>query len=197
MKTLQLLGLLFLISCGNRISEPQIDFRHILPDTSKSWAGQMTHEAFHQTRKLEEKLNVRSLISGVKGEEMRIWGLSGSYDPQRLTILSKADGEGWNIRQVSFYHTKNDSISSDDAKPIENFLFDDYWNLASQSDLKNSDDYGCLDGGDVFIEMANVAKYRFMWYRCPDINEKKDSAFYQVTELRRKIAGLIEERQSR
>jgi len=51
-----------------------------------------------------------------------------------------------------------------------------------------------MDGGDVFIEVANASKYRFMWYRCPDINAKKDSAFYQVTELRRRVAELIGER---
>jgi hypothetical protein len=195
MKTLQLLGLLLIASCGNRSSEPHAEFRRILPDTSKSWAGQMTREAFHQTRNLEEKLNLRSLTSGIKGEEIRIWGLAGFYDPQSLTILSKASREGWNIRLVSFYQIKYDSISSDVTMPIENFPFDDYWNLASQSDLRNCDDYGCVDGGDVFIELANAAKYRFMWYRCPDINESKDSTFYQIIELRRKIAGLIGKRQ--
>ena len=194
MRTLQLLGFLFLASCVNPVSEPKAKFRHILPDTSKSWAGQMTREAFHQTRKLECKLKVRTLAKGIKGEEIRIWELSGSYDPQSLTILSKAGTEGLNIRQVSFYNTKNDSISSDVTKPIENFLFDDYWNLASQSDLTNGDNFGCTDGGDVFIEMANDSKYRFMWYRCPDINEKKDSTFYHVIELRKKIAGLIAEK---
>lgn len=194
MKTLQLLGLLFLASCGSRTSEPQTEFRQILPDTSKSWAGQMTREAFHQTRKLERKLNVQSLISGRKSEEIRIWGLSGFYDPQSLTILSKADTQGWNVRQVSFYDSKNDSISKDITRPIQSFPFDDYWSLKSQSDLANGDDYGCMDGGDVFIEIANASKYRFMWYRCPEINEKKDSTFYQVIELRRKIAGLMGER---
>jgi hypothetical protein len=194
MKTLQLLGLLILASCGNLKSEPQAEFRQIVPDTSKSWAGQMTREAFHQTRKLERKLNVRSITNGIKGEEIRIWGLSGSYDPQSLTILSNADTRGWNVRQVSFYYSKNDSISKDITKPIQSFPIDDYWSLASQSDLANGDDYGCMDGGDVFIEISNASKYRFMWYRCPDINEKKDSTFYQVTELRRKVAGLIGER---
>jgi hypothetical protein len=194
MRILQILGLLFLASCGSRSSEPQSEFRQNLPDTSKSWAGQMTREAFLQTRKLERKLNMTSIINGINGEELRIWGLSGSYDPQSLTILSKADMQGWNVRQVSFYHSRNDSISKDFTTPIQSFPFDDYWNLASQSDLANGDDYGCMDGGDVFIEIANASKYRFMWYRCPDINEKKDSTFYQVTELRRKVAGLIGER---
>ena len=194
MKTLQLLGLLFLASCGIRTSEPQTEFRQILPDTLNSWAGQITREAFHHTRKLERKLNVQSLTSGLKGEEIRIWGLSGSYDPQSLTILSKAGRKSWNVRQLSFYHAKNDSISSDITQPIENFPFDNYWSLKSQSDLANADDYGCMDGGDVFIEIANASKYRFMWYRCPEINEKKDSTFYQVTELKRKVAALIGER---
>ena len=154
----------------------------------------MTREAFHQTRKLEGKLNVRSLTSGIKGEEIRIWGLSGPYDPQSLTILSNSDSQGWNVRQVSFYHSKNDSISKDFTKPIQSFPIDDYWSLASQSDLANGDDYGCMDGGDVFIEIVNASKYRFMWYRCPDINEKKDSIFHKVAELRKKVDGLIGER---
>jgi hypothetical protein len=154
----------------------------------------MTREAFHQTRKLERELNVSSITNGIKGEEIRIWGLSGFYDPQSLTILSKTDTKGWNVRQLSFYHLKNDSISKDITKLIQSFPLDNYWSLASQSDLANGDDYGCMDGGDVFIEMANASKYRFMWYRCPDINEKKDSTFYQVTELRRKVAGLLGQR---
>jgi hypothetical protein len=194
MKTLQLLGFLFLASCGNPTSEPQTEFRHILPDTSKSWAGQMTRDAFHQTRTLEGNLNVKSLTNGIKGEEFRVWGLSSFYDPQSLTILSNVDKKVWNIRQVFFYHRNNDSISSDITKPIETFSFDDYWKLASQSDLRNGDNYGCMDGGDIFIEMANAKNYRFMWFRCPDINEKRDSTFFHVVELRRKIAGLIGER---
>jgi hypothetical protein len=194
MKTLQVLGLLILASCGNRPSEPQTEFKQIVPDTSKSWAGQMTREAFYQTRKLEPKLDVKSIVNGTKGEEIRIWNLSGSYDPQSLIILSKVNAHRWNVRQVSFYQSKNDSISKDISKPIQSFPIDDYWNLASQSDLANGDKYGCMDGGDMFIEIANASKYRFMWYRCPDINENKDSIFFQVNELRRKVAGLIGER---
>jgi hypothetical protein len=195
MQILHFFGFLFLASCGNRTSEQQTAVRLILPDTSKSWAGQMTRYASDQTGKLEKKLNLRSITNGIKGKEIRIWELSGLYDPQSLTILSKGDNEGWNLKQVSFYQAENDSVSSVVTKPIENFPFDDYWNLASQSDMRNGDDYGCLDGGDVFIEMADVANYRFMWYRCPDINEKKDSTFYRVDELRKKITGLIKERQ--
>lgn len=194
MKTLQILGLLLFVSCGNRSSKPQTEFRQILPDTSRTWAGRMTREAFHRTKQLELKLNVRSITNGIKGEEIRIWGLSGSYEPQSLTILSKADTQRWNARWVSFYHSKNDSISNDIAKSIQNFPFNDYWGLASQSDLVNGDEYGCIDGEDVFIEIANASRYRFMWYRCPDINEKKDSTFHRVTELQRKVAGLIGER---
>ena len=95
---------------------------------------------------------------------------------------------------MSFYQSKNDSISKDITKPIQNFPFDNYWRLASQSDLPNGDAYGCMDGQDLFIELANASKYRFMWYRCPDINEKKDSIFFQVTELQRKVTELIGER---
>jgi hypothetical protein len=191
MKTVKVLGILLLASCRNPTSEPQTGFEYILPDTLKSWAGQMTREAFHQTGTLGRNLNVKSLTSGIKGEEFRVWELSGSYDPQSLTILSNIDEKGWNVRRVFFYHRNKDSISSDIKKPIGTFSFDDYWKLASQSDLRNSDDYSCMDGQDIFIEMANAKKYRFMWFRCPEINEKKDSTFFRVVELRRKIAGLI------
>ena len=195
MKTLKLIGLLFLAACGRHSSDPQTTFKQILPDTSKSSSGRMTRETFHQTRKIEQKLDLISLLNGSNNEEIRIWRLSGSYDPQSVTILAKLKTDAWHLRQLTFNHSKNDSITSDvtrqlPSKVINTLNLISYWNLPSQSDLKTGDAYGCMDGSDVFIEMANTAKYRFMWYRCPDINETKDSAFHRVFELRSKIAQL-------
>jgi hypothetical protein len=75
-----------------------------------------------------------------------------------------------------------DSIDTDKTILVGHDLTDsmnlsNFWNLGSQSDLKDGDSYGCLDGVDVFMEIADPARYRFMWYRCPDLNKHKDSAF--------------------
>jgi hypothetical protein len=50
-----------------------------------------------------------------------------------------------------------------------------------------------MDGGDVFIELVNSSKYRFMWYRCPSMNKEKDSAFYLINKLASSLDGLAVE----
>lgn len=199
MKTLKILGICLLASCSSQTSEPQKEFKRILPDTTQSWSGQMTKEAYHQTRSIEKKFSLESLLNGVKGKELRIWNLSGFYDPQVLLILSKSKTNNWNLRVLNFYQTKGDSIYSDYTRPIRSSSIDSlnlnrYWSLASQSDLKAGDTYGCMDGGEVFMEIADATKYRFMWYRCPDINKNRDSAFFIVTELKSKLRELTVER---
>ena len=195
MKTLTILGLCFFVSCGSQPPEPQNAFKRILPDTARSWSGRMTAETYHQTRSIEKKFSLASLWNGIRGKELRIWNLSGSYDPQVLLILNKSETGNWNLRVVNFYQTKRDSIYSDYTRlirssSVDSLNLDRCWNFASQSDLKEGDNYGCLDGGDVFMEIADTTRYRFMWYKCPDINNKKDSAFFLANELSRKISEL-------
>jgi hypothetical protein len=108
--------------------------------------------------------------------------MSGSYDPQVLLIAQQDYSNNWTLRTISYYQTKVDSIYSDNVRllrhgAIDSFNLNWYWNLPSQSDLKAGDSYGCFDGEDVFIEMADSLTYRFMWYRCTFMNKDKDSVF--------------------
>jgi hypothetical protein len=93
---------------------------------------------------------------------------------------------------LSFCQTKADSIYLDHTRSIrsgsiDSLNLDRYWDLASQSDLKAGDLFGCLDGGDVFMEIADSLKYRFLWYRCLNINKLKDSVFFLASELTSKL----------
>jgi hypothetical protein len=198
MKTLKLIGLFLLASCGNQSIESATAFRHILPDTVKTWAGQMTRDDYYSTRSLEKKLHLETLTNGVNTEELRIWRLSGSYDPQVLFILKKMGANEWHLRTLSFYQSKGDSIYADYTRllrsgSVDSLKLGQYWSVASQSDLKAGDSYGCIDSENVFVELADSTKYRFMWYRCPDINKDKDSAFFLVSKLRDRLDGLAAE----
>jgi len=195
MRALILPVLFFLASCGGQSVEKNNGFKRLLPDTTKSWSGKMTRDTYNSTRRLEEKLYLESILNGTKNQEIRVWNLSGSYDPQVLFILKKDSGDWWRLRTLSFYQTKADSIYADHTRSIPTGSIDSlhlnrYWVLASQSDLKAGDSFGCLDGGDAFMEMADSVKYRFLWYRCPDINKLKDSAFFLVSELTSKLDRL-------
>jgi len=48
-----------------------------------------------------------------------------------------------------------------------------------------------MDGGDVLVELANSAKYRFMWYRCPGIKKDKDSVFLLASQLANRLDALV------
>jgi hypothetical protein len=199
MKTFIIIALFIISSCGSRPVE-QVGFRRILPDTSKSWTGRMTRDVFQQTRILESKLDLPTLAKGIKNDELRIWNLSGSYDPQVVQILYRLNEDQWVLRAISFYHSKDDSITVDSKRLIssdrmDSFDFNQFLNLPSQSDLKAGHSYGCMDGGDVFIEIADSIRYRFMWYKCPDIHKNKDSVFLLVNQLTEKINYLVEENQ--
>lgn len=198
MKMLKIIGSFLLTSCGGYPVEHAAKFRHILPDTSKSWAGRMTREEFYLTRNLERKLNLRSLTQGVTNTEVRIWNLSGSYDPQVINVLYRLNNEEWGLRTILFNRSKDDSIYTESRRRInsdrmDTFNFNQYWNLPSQSDLSAGDSYGCIDGGNVFMEIADSTRYRFMWYRCPAINKDKDSVFLLVNELPNKLHELFGE----
>jgi hypothetical protein len=194
MRTLILPVLLFLASCCGQSVEKNTRFKRLLPDTTKTWSGQMTRDSYNSTRDFEEKLHLESVLNGTTSQEIRVWNLSGSYDPQVLFVLKK-DSADWHLRTIAFSQTKADSIYSDQTRSIQSgtidcLNLDRYWHLASQSDLKAGDSFGCLDGEDVFMEMADSVKYRFMWYRCPSINMLKDPAFFLASELTSKLKRL-------
>ena len=185
----------FLISCGDPPVSKAHQFQRNLPDTSKSWSGQKTAETFHVTRKFEHEIELFSLIDGPMQTEIRIWNLSASYDPQSLTILQQADSISWLLRRVNFFYKKPDSIVSDlskkiPAQVIESLRVNRLWDLKSQSDLKNGDSFGCVDGSVKFIEIADFNRYRFSWYNCPFINKDRDSIFFEVLEFTEKIGAL-------
>ena len=62
--------------------------------------------------------------------------------------------------------------------------------MDSQSDLKKGDWFGCIDGSDLLIEMADSARHKFMWFRCPEINKDKDSTFAKLNTLCVKLQQL-------
>jgi hypothetical protein len=195
MKTHKLFGLLFLASCGNKPNESVMAFERLLPDTSKTWSGQMTRQTFEEVKNFEIKFHLSKLSEGAATQEIRIWNLSGSFDPQVLSILQHSGENQWKLRTLSFYHTKGDSVYADNTKTLRQSLVDSLdinrlWEIPSQSDMKTGDKYGCLDGGDIFIEMANTKKYRFLWYNCPDINKEKHTAFNYANDLAKKMNGL-------
>lgn len=195
MRTLILLVLLFLASCCGQSVEKNTRFKRLLPDTTKTWSGQMTRDSYNSTRDFEEKLHLESVLNGTTSQEIRVWNLSGSYDPQVLFILKKDSADWWRLRTLAFRQTKADSIYFDHTRSIrsgsiDSLNLDRYWQLASQSDLKAGDSFGCLDGEDVFMEIADSVKYRFLWYRCPTINKLKDSAFFLASELTKKLKRL-------
>jgi hypothetical protein len=200
MRTFIITALFIISSCGSRPVERVAGFRRILPDTSKSWAGRMTREVFQQTRILQGKLDLPTLANGIKNDELRIWNLSSSYEPQVVQILYRLNNNQWVLRSMSFYRNKGDSMTMDSKRiirsdRIDSFDFNQFWSLPSQSDLKAGDSYGCMDGGDVFIEIADSIRYKFMWYKCPDIHKNKDSVFLFVNQLLEKIQYLVEQNQ--
>ncbi|OQP45309.1 hypothetical protein A4R26_32365 [Niastella populi] len=75
MRTLILLVLLFLASrCGQSI-EKNTRFKRLLPDTTKTWSGQMTRESYNSTRDFEEKLHLESVLNGTKSQEIQMTSL--------------------------------------------------------------------------------------------------------------------------
>jgi hypothetical protein len=196
MKNITILALFLTAACGDKSPQTNNGFKRILPDTLKSWSGKMTREDFHLTRKLERKFNLGSLWDGVTNEEIRLWILYGSYDPQTLLILTKLNSDSWSLRKLSFYQIEGYNIHSDFTRSISNYLVDSlnlgrYWSLASQSDLKAGDSYGCMDGENVFFEIADSTKYRFMWFRCPGIHKNKNLAFLMISELQHQLEDLV------
>jgi hypothetical protein len=198
MRTLLLIAVFFFASCDSQSGDTTIDFVRQIPDTTKSWTGRMTGESYHEAKRLETKLGLPTLSNGAINTEIRVWNFSGSYDPQVLFILKNDSTNGWQLRTISFYKTKGDSIYADYSRTIRHSTVDSlnlnrYWTLASQSDLKAGDSFGCMDGGDVFVELSSSAKYCFMWYRCPDINKDKDSVFLLANHLANRLNALAVE----
>jgi hypothetical protein len=196
MKVLKFFGLLILTSCTSSSNEPESAFKRLLPDTVTTWSGRMTSQDFHETRLLEKKFRLSSMLDGSPKEEIRIWNLSGFYDPNGLLILRQFNQDMWKLRAISFDRTKSDSIVNDftrniSSNSVDSLQISHFWSTNSQSDMKHGDAYGCVDGENVFVEISDPTKYRFMWYRCPYMHRDKDSAFLLISELQNKLSTVI------
>jgi hypothetical protein len=191
--------LLFLIaSCSNKRDSAQVQFKRITADTTKTWVGRMTREAFNQVRTYGKSLNLEQLNDGTPKEEIRVWYLSVLYDQQVVFIAKEDSLNSWSLRTISFYRSKSDSIYVDYSRELRRSAVDSlnlnrYWELTSQSDLAKGDTYGCVEGEDLFIELSSRMKYKFVWYRCPEINKSKDSAFYLAAALANRLDALAVE----
>lgn len=189
---------LLLASCRYNHDNAKVEFNSFIPDTSKTWAGRMTRDAYNQTRQFENSLKLQKLVDGTIQDEIRVWHLSDSYDPQ-VVFIAKADSlNDWTLRTISFYRAKSDSIYADYSRAlrqssIDSFALHKFWRLTSQSDMLNGDSYGCMDGEDLLIELSSKTKYKFMWYRCPEINKGKDTAFLIAAALAKKLDALAVE----
>lgn len=188
MRNLIIIALLTIASC---VDAPVSKARHFirnLPDTSATWSGKRTQQTFLITRQFEKKLKLNTLQDGLLGTEFRIWNFRSSIDPQGLTIIQSTTTQNWQLRQLTFNYRNPDSLISETnstfkVTPADSLQLDKFWQLNSQSDLKNGDEFGCLDGNTIFVELADWNRYRFSWYNCPFINRDRDSIFQEVNEL--------------
>ena len=194
-----MIGICVLTSCGSQSVDRTKSFNANFPDTSKTWAGRETRQDLHFIRNIEGRFQLPTLTTKSNNTEIRIWRLSGSYDTQSLSILHQSTTNKWSLRTITFDRTKFDSIVADYTRPIPADLIDSlrlerYWNMPSQSDLTDGDKYGCMDGSDVLIELANSKSYELKWYRCPDINKSKDSVFLLASELTSTLNAIAEKK---
>jgi hypothetical protein len=191
--------LVFLVaSCSNKRDTTQVQFIRITADTSETWVGRMTREAFYQVRTYGKSLGLEQLNDGTPKEEIRVWYLSVLGDQQVVFIAKEDSLNRWSLRTIIFYRSKSDSIYADYSRElrrsaVDSLSLNSYWELTSQSDLEKGDTYGCVGGEDLFIELSNRVKYKFVWYRCPEINRRKDSAFSLVAALVNRLDALAVE----
>ena len=188
MRNLLFIVVLILTSCGDPPVSKARHFVRNLPDTSTSWSGKRTAETFLLTRQFEKKLKLNSLQDGMLGTEFRIWNFRSSVDPQGLTIIQSTTNKNWQLHKLTFNFRNPDSLISETklafkVTSADSLQLNKFWHLNSQSDLKNGDEFGCLDGNVIFIESADWNRYRFSWYNCPFINSDRDSIFQEVNEL--------------
>jgi hypothetical protein len=195
MKLTFFIVIVFLAGCQTTPRSEATDFRRHIPDTANSWAGRSTSDAFNLAKNLQIKFGLDSLVNGSKLAEFRLWVFSSQVDPQTLFILRKDTAKTWIIRKTRYYSSKNDSITYQSKQLLSQDIVNglgilDSWKMASQSEMKSADSYGCMGGPDIFLEMADSSRYKFLWYRCPHINIKKHSSFAAAESLFRHLSQL-------
>jgi hypothetical protein len=185
---------LLILSCREASRAPEPTVQRLMPDTAERWAGQQTGAALRLAKHYEQKFGLPSLQYG-SATEVRLWYFSTAYDNQVLFRLREDRWGNWQLRTISFHRKGVDRIYADYSRQlrqsaVNSLLLSRYWGIPSQSEMKNGDQYGCVDGEEVLIELAEPNRYRPLWYRCPEINRDKDPAFLLAASLADRLDWL-------
>lgn len=180
-----LLSTIFFFAACKSTPYSHLHIEKIIPDSVGSYYAEQFHKDYLLSRKIVDSFKLQNISNGTKNQQVWFWDMSSSYDPQTIYILHRKSSDGWHLKVIKYYAFQKDSITSDVTKTINSNLFDTlnvdrFWKLPSQSQLKNGDKYGCVDGNTVLIEMADSTRYKYIFFRCPDIHADKDTAFYLV-----------------
>jgi len=178
---------IYLLGACNSFKKDHSHFKKIIPDSTGGFYSKQFHNDYLSTRQVVDSLKLQDITNGVNNEQIWFWNLSSAYDPQTIYILQRNSTTNWNLRFLQ-YDANSKKAIVDRSKSLNGTFFDSLkfkhlWDLPSQSELKDGDRYGCLDGNTVLIEIADSTRYKYIAYRCPGIHVNKDSAFYYVNEI--------------
>jgi hypothetical protein len=135
------------------------------------------------------------MSNGTQNIEFRFWDLSSFYNPQTVFLLYNDPSNKWALRVIKYLVSNRDSVISDNSKSVKDTLIQNlnlkqYWQLPSQSELSNGDNFGCVDGNTILLEMSDSIRYKYILFRCPDIHAAKDSAFYWINQLGSRLRNI-------
>lgn len=198
MKFLLYLGVFYWIACSNRPKEENFQISKLLPDSSNSFYAKQFHRDYLDTRRIQNLFTLNDISNGTDKIELRLWNISSTYDPQSIYILKQSKHDEWNLRVINYYRSLKDSITQETNMAfrgglIDSLNLDKYWALPSQSEIKNGDDYGCMDGNTVLLELSDKRRYKYIVFRCPELHVNKDSAFYLINILHEGLRSLAKE----
>ena len=192
MKNFLYLILIFLFTtCEDaaHIGADATSFQQLIPDTTKNFlAAEHYLSHYVQTRLVQHQLHLENIENGTSAPEVRIWVLTGSFDPQVLFQLRKTDSMVWKLRVVQYQALQNNCVQADYSVMLSDsvvnaFQLHQYWSIPSQSEMQDGFQYGCMDGFVTLLEMADARKYKYATHTCPDIHAANDSNFYKINLL--------------
>jgi hypothetical protein len=73
---------------------------------------------------------------------------------------------------------------------IKTLHLDKLWGIPTQSKMKDGENYGCIDGYALLIEISDKSKYQFTCHMCPSLHASKDSTFMTVDIFNNKVREL-------
>jgi hypothetical protein len=177
-----------------------------IPDTTNNWYAKLFDYSYYITKtEIAKRLKLEPLEKDTSNSEIRVWIIGSNYDPQKIISLKKKNNS-WKITEFNYYSSYKDSnsnvhidsISTQEKieKVVSQSAFDllkteQIWQLPSQSEMKNGDSYGCVDGYALLIEMSNTLRYKFLFYMCPSFHISKDSTFQIVSAFQHKLGNLL------